>query len=203
MAELQTDLSQAETASTPRPHPRLRARSIVLVGLMGAGKTTVGKGLASALRMPFRDADIEIERAARRTVAEIFAERGEAEFRDGERRVIARLLTQEPPHVLATGGGAFMQSETRAVVQANAISIWLKVDLDLLVRRVSRKKTRPLLHNRDPREVLTTLAEQRYPHYAEAALTVESGDASVSATVQTLLSALNAHLYALDRETAL
>ncbi|MGC1305346.1 MAG: shikimate kinase, partial [Caulobacteraceae bacterium] len=137
-----------------------------------------------------------------RTVAEIFAERGEAEFRDGERRVIARLLTQEPPHVLATGGGAFMQPDTRTVVQANALSIWLKVDLDVLVRRVSRKHTRPLLQNRDPREVLTTLAEQRYPHYAAATLTVESGDASVSATVQSLLAALNAHLYAMDREAA-
>jgi shikimate kinase len=194
MAATQQVSSDADSLSASRPDPRLRRRSIVLVGLMGAGKTTVGRALASALHMPFRDADHEIERAARRTVAEIFADRGEAEFRDGERRVIARLLTREPPHVLASGGGAFVQPATREVIQANALSVWLKVDLEVLVRRVSRKNTRPLLHNRDPHEVLETLAEQRYPAYEQAELTVDCGDVSTGQTVDVVLAALNAHL---------
>lgn len=189
---------EADQVSAPRLHPRLRLRSIVLVGLMGAGKTTVGRALASALHLPFRDADHEIERAARRSVSEIFADRGEAEFRDGERRVIARLLTRESPHVLASGGGAFVQPETRAVIQANALSVWLKVDLEVLVRRVSRKNTRPLLHNRDPYEVLKTLAEQRYPAYEQAELTVDCGDVSTVMTVDIVLAALNAHFHAQD-----
>ena len=200
MAATQQVSPEADQASAPRLHPRLRTRSIVLVGLMGAGKTTVGRALATTLHMPFRDADHEIERAARRSVSEIFADRGEAEFRDGERRVIARLLTREQPHVLASGGGAFVQPDTREVIQANALSIWLKVELDVLVRRVSRKNTRPLLHNRDPAEVLKTLAEQRYPAYEQAALTVECGDVSTQLTVEAVLAALNAHLYALDQE---
>jgi shikimate kinase len=201
MAEPQPAYSlETEPVPATRPHPRLRSRSIVLVGLMGAGKTTVGRALASSLRLPFRDADQEIERAARRSVAEIFAERGEAEFRAGERRVISRLLTRESAHVLASGGGAFVQPDTREVIQANALSIWLKVELDVLVRRVSRKNTRPLLHNRDPAEVLKTLAEQRYPAYEQAALTVECGDVSTQLTVEAVLAALNAHLYALDQE---
>ena len=176
------------------PHARLRGRTVVLVGLMGAGKSTVGRALATALRLPFRDADEEIEHAARRSVAEIFAERGEAEFRDGERRVIARLLTQEPPHVLATGGGAFMSAETRALARRTALCVWLKADLELLARRVSRKTTRPLLHGRDPLEVLTALAEQRHPHYAEAHVVVETGEASIPASTAAVLAALNAHV---------
>jgi shikimate kinase len=202
MAATQQVPSDADPSSAPRLHPRIRTRSIVLVGLMGAGKTTVGRALASALHMPFRDADHEIERAARRSVAEIFADRGEAEFRDGERRVIARLLTREQPHVLASGGGAFVQPDTRAVIQGNALSVWLKVDLDVLVRRVSRKNTRPLLHNRDPHEVLSNLAEQRYPAYAQAELTVDCGDVSTAMTVDVVLAALNAHFYAQDAARA-
>jgi shikimate kinase len=198
MAAAQQVSPEADPSSATRPHPRLRTRSIVLVGLMGAGKTTVGRALASVLHMPFRDADHEIERAARRSVAEIFADRGEAEFRDGERRVITRLLTRESPHVLASGGGAFVQPETRDVIQANALSVWLKVDLDVLVRRVSRKNTRPLLHNRDPHDVLKTLAEQRYPAYEQAELTVDCGDVSTAATVDVVLAALNAHARAQD-----
>ena len=127
------------TCEPRRPDARLRCKPIVLVGLMGVGKTTVGRSLAAALSLPFRDADEEIERAADRTVAEIFAERGEAEFRDGERRVIARLLTQEPPHVLAFGGGAFMNPQTRALVAAEAVSVWLKADVHLLARRVAQR----------------------------------------------------------------
>jgi shikimate kinase len=178
------------------PDPRLRGRTVVLVGLMGAGKSTIGRALAAALALPFRDADTEIERAARRTVAEIFAERGEQEFRDGERRVIARLLTQEPPHVLATGGGAFIHPETRALARERALSVWLKTDLEVLARRVGRRNTRPLLHGRDPLEVLTALAEQRYPLYSEAHVTVETGETSVATSLASALAALNAHVEA-------
>ncbi len=183
-------------ASEP-PHPRLRARTIVLVGLMGSGKSTVGRGLAAALQLPFRDADEEIERAARRTVAEIFTERGEREFRDGERRVIARLITSEPPHVLAAGGGAFMDAETRALARRAALCVWLKADLEVIARRVGRRNTRPLLHGRDPMEVLHAQAAQRYAHYAEAHVTVATADANVGVSVANVLEALHAHF---DRE---
>jgi shikimate kinase len=167
----------------------LRERTIVLVGLMGAGKSSVGRRLANALRLPFFDADEEVERAARRSISEIFADLGEAAFRAGERRVIARLL-DGPPHVLATGGGAFMNAETRALIKSRAISIWLKADIDVLVRRVGRKNDRPLLHGRDPREVLHTLALERYPIYAEADITVDSVEGPHSGAVQAILSAL-------------
>ena len=163
---------------------------MVLVGLMGAGKTTVGRRLARALRMPFKDADAEIEIAAGCSVSDIFAERGEAEFRSGERRVIGRLL-EEPPMVLATGGGAFMNPETRRLIRARAVSVWLRADLDVLVRRVRRRDTRPLLRNADPREVLERLALERYPVYAEADLTVETNEAPHDAAVAAILAALN------------
>ena len=176
------------------PHPRLRERTLLLVGLMGSGKSTVGRGLAAALQLPFRDADEEIERAARRTVAEIFAERGEREFRDGERRVIARLITSEPPHVLAAGGGAFMDAETRALARRAALCVWLKADLEVIARRVGRRNTRPLLQGRDPMEVLTAQAEKRYVHYAEAHVTVETADNNVGVSVAGVLQALHAHL---------
>ena len=176
------------------PHPRLRERTVVLVGLMGAGKSTVGRGLAAALQLPFRDADREIEQAAGRSVSEIFAELGEPAFRDGERRVIARLVTQEPPHVLAAGGGAFMDAETRVLVRERALSVWLKADLELLARRVGRRNTRPLLIGRDPMEVLSALAEQRHPHYAEAHVTVEMSDAGAAVSVAAVLAALTAHV---------
>ena len=179
------------------PHPRLRERTILLVGLMGSGKSTVGRGLATALQLPFRDADEEIERAARRTVAEIFAERGEREFRDGERRVIARLITAEPPHVLAAGGGAFMDAQTRALARQATLCLWLKADLEVIARRVSRRNTRPLLHGRDPMEVLNAQAEQRYAHYGEAHVTVETADSNVAVSVAGVMEALHAHL---DRE---
>ena len=177
----------------PQPPLLLLERSVVLVGLMGAGKSTIGRALALALQLPFRDADEEIERAARRSVAEIFAERGEYEFREGERRVIARLLTREPPHVLATGGGAFVDAQTRALVREAAICVWLKADLELLAKRVSRRNTRPLLHGRDPLEVLSALAEQRHPFYGEAHVTVETGDASVVDATTAVLAAIQAH----------
>lgn len=164
-------------------------RTVVLVGLMGAGKTTVGRRLAQALGLQFRDADHEIEQAAGATVSEIFARHGEAEFRRGERRVISRLL-QEPPHVLATGGGAFIDPDTRAEVKAKAISVWLRADLEVLLRRVERRDDRPLLRGGDARTVLARLIDQRYPIYAEADLIVESDAGPHALTVQAVLEAL-------------
>jgi len=171
----------------------LRARTIALVGLMGVGKSSVGRRLANALDLPFKDADHEIEAAAGRTIPEIFAEMGEPAFREGERRVIARLL-EDPPHVLATGGGAFMNDETRRLIKERAISVWLKADLDILARRVSRKDTRPLVSGKDPMTVLTELAEARYPVYGEADLVVETGDTAHHVAVDQILRALSAHL---------
>jgi shikimate kinase len=164
-------------------------RTIALVGLMGVGKTSVGKRLARALELPFYDADEEIERAARRSVSEIFADLGEAEFREGERRVIARLLSG-PAHVLATGGGAFVNAETRALLKEKAFVVWLKADLDVLARRVARRDTRPLLRGRDPAEVLKAQAEARYPVYAEAHVVVETGEGSHQAAVEQVLAGL-------------
>ena len=171
----------------------LRRRTIALVGLMGVGKSSVGRRLANALGLPFRDADAEVEAAAGRSIPDIFAELGEAAFREGERRVIARLL-EEAPHVLATGGGAFMDPKTRDLIKARAVSVWLKTDLEVLARRVARKDNRPLLVGRDPLEVLKAQAEARYPGYAEADITVETGDAPHHVTVDQLLRALSAYL---------
>ncbi len=167
-------------------------RTIVLVGLMGAGKTTIGRKLAARLGMRFVDADEEIERAAGLSVNDIFAKYGEAEFRTGERRVIARLLA-EPPLVLATGGGAFMDPETRAEILAGAVSVWLKADLDLLERRVLRRNTRPLLNTGNPREILARLMNERYPVYAQANLTVEARDQPQKAMVQAIIDALTVY----------
>ena len=185
----------AMTQTPPPPRIDLRQRTIVLVGLMGVGKSTVGRRLAAALDMPFRDADHEVEAAAGRTIPEIFAEIGEVGFRDGERRVIARLL-EDPPHVLATGGGAFVNEETRALIQANALSVWLKADLELLARRVGRKEGRPLLKNRDPMEVLREHAAARYPAYAQADITVETGDTPHAVAVDAVIAAIRHHLEA-------
>jgi shikimate kinase len=170
-------------------------RTIVLVGLMGAGKSCIGRRLAQQLNMPFVDADREIEAAAGCTIPEIFEQHGERLFRDGERRVILRLL-EGPPHVLATGGGAFMDPETRAAIRAKAIAIWLRADLDLLVKRVSRRNDRPLLKGVDPREKLAALMEERYPVYAEADIVVDSIDAPPEETVATMRCALQAYLEA-------
>jgi shikimate kinase len=171
----------------------LRHRTIALVGLMGVGKSSVGRRLANALELPFRDADAEVEQAAGRSISDIFAELGEAAFREGERRVIARLLDQ-PPHVLATGGGAFMNEQTRALIKSRAISVWLRADLDVLARRVARKDTRPLLAGKDPLAVLQAQAEARYPAYAQADVIVETGDAAHHVTVEQVIKALQAFL---------
>jgi shikimate kinase len=164
-------------------------RSIVLVGLMGAGKTNIGRRLGVRLNLPFFDSDQEIEAAAGETVEEIFANRGEQAFRDGERRVIARLLAQ-PVHVLGTGGGAFMDPQTRAAIARRGVSVWLRADLDILVARVSRRSNRPLLKAGDARAILAQLIERRYPIYAEADLTIDSGEGPPEATVARVLAAL-------------
>lgn len=161
----------------------------MLVGLMGSGKSTIGRRLAARLRMPFADADDEIERAAGLSIKEIFERYGEDAFRDGERRVIARLLAG-PPLVLATGGGAFMNDETRALIQSGSLSIWLDADIPTLVARVSRRNHRPLLVGRDPAEVLTELLRVRGPVYAQAHLRIPSGASPHDMTVRTILKAL-------------
>ncbi len=168
---------------------RPQQRTLALVGLMGAGKSSVGRRLAKVLGMEFHDADEEIERAAGRSVSEIFAELGEPEFRAGEHRVIARLVSGAPI-VLATGGGAFQHPETRRVLKEKAVTVWLKVDLEVLARRVGRRDTRPLIRGKDPLQVLAAQAEARYPHYAEADLVVETGDISHQEAVEAILSAL-------------
>jgi len=177
----------------PDPRAALRGKTIVLVGLMGVGKSSVGRRLAAALDLPFRDADNEVEAAAGRSIPEIFAEMGEPAFRDGERRVIARLL-DEPAHVLATGGGAFVNAETRALIKSKAVAVWLKADLELLARRVGRKEGRPLLKGRDPMAVLREHAQLRYPAYGEAHLTVETGDTAHGVAVEAVVQALKGHL---------
>lgn len=165
------------------------AKSIVLVGLMGVGKTCIGTRLARKLGMGFVDADDEIETAAGCTIEEIFDQYGEQAFRDGERRVIARLL-EGAPRVVATGGGAFVNPETRENVRRMGISVWLKADIDVLLHRVSRRNNRPLLKNGDKRETLERLIDERYPAYAEADLTVESGSDSPDITVAKVIEAL-------------
>ncbi|MFZ5792675.1 MAG: shikimate kinase [Pseudomonadota bacterium] len=168
-------------------------RPLVLVGLMGAGKSCIGRRLAQRLGLPFVDADREIEQAAGCSIPEIFARHGEQAFRDGERRVILRLL-ESPPFVLATGGGAFIDPRTRAVIREKAISIWLRADLDLLVKRTGRRNDRPLLQVEDPRAKLAELMAQRYPIYAEADITVDSQDGPPDATLERVLAALTDHL---------
>lgn len=169
----------------------IRDRSIVLVGLMGSGKSTIGRRLAQRLGMRFADADDEIERAAGMTISDIFARFGEAHFRDGERRVIARLLG-ENPMVLATGGGAFINDETRALILRDSLCIWLDADIATLVERVGRRSHRPLLKNRDPREVLHELAAVRNPIYAEAHLRISSASTPHDHTVRAILEAIAA-----------
>lgn len=168
---------------------RLQDRSIVLVGLMGAGKSSVGRRLAEKLGLPFVDADHEIEAAAGKSIAEIFADHGEPYFREGERRVIARLLGGGA-QVLATGGGAFVNEETRARIRQGSVSVWLKADLPLLMKRVMKRSDRPLLKSEDPEAVMRRLMEQRYPVYAGADVTVDSRDVQHGQMVNDVIKAL-------------
>ena len=172
----------------PQPHA---TRPIVLVGLMGVGKTTVGRRLAKRLDLPFVDADHEIEVAAGMKIAEIFARFGEAHFRDGERRVIARLIDGEPK-VVATGGGAFMNEDTRALILTQATAIWLDADIDTLAARVGRRDDRPLLKGGDARQILADLAKLRNPTYALAPIRVVSQPSPHEATVESILRQLPA-----------
>ena len=182
--------SPASTPSdSPGASPRWAGQPIVLVGLMGAGKSTVGRRLAIRLGLPFVDADNEIETAAGMAIAEIFERFGEPYFRDGERRVIARLMDGQP-RVIATGGGAFVDPATRATILATALAVWLDARPEVLADRVSRRDTRPLLRGRDPRAVLEELARVRNPFYALAPIRVSSHRAPHDATVNAILKAL-------------
>nr|WP_321455664.1 shikimate kinase [uncultured Cohaesibacter sp.] len=167
----------------------LEGRPIVLVGLMGAGKTTIGRRLAKRLSIPFRDADHEIEAAANMSIAEIFDQHGEAHFREGEKRVIARLL-DEGDQVIATGGGAWMNDETRSLVAQHGVSVWLKAEFDVLMERVRRRSHRPLLKDPDPEGVMRRLMDERYPVYATADVMVLSKEAPHDRIVTSVIEAL-------------
>jgi shikimate kinase len=171
----------------------LGKRAIVLVGMMGAGKSSLGKRLAAWLDLPFVDADAEIEAAANATINDIFERYGEAYFRDGERRVIQRLLDGEPK-VIATGGGAYMNAETRAAIDAGGVAIWLKADLDVLMSRVKRRSNRPLLKTGDPVETMRRLMNERYPVYAQAPIHIASREVAHETVLAEIVAALVDHL---------
>lgn len=171
----------------------LGKKSVVLIGLMGAGKTAIGRRLASRLGLRFVDADNEIERAAGKSISDIFADHGEPYFRDGERRVIARLL-KSGPQVLATGGGAYMNEETREVISDRGVSVWLKASLGVLMGRVTRRDHRPLLKTEDPEAVMQRLMDERYPVYSSADITVTSRDVPHDVMVGEIVSSLEAHV---------
>lgn len=179
--------ASANTPAIPRP-----TRTIALVGLMGVGKSTVGRRLAGRLDLPFVDGDEAIEAAARMSVSDIFSQLGEAEFRAGEARVMRRLL-EGPPMVLATGGGAILNPETRELIKTRSTSVWLRADLNVVAARVQRRDTRPLLRGKDPLQALTAMAEIRYPVYAEADLTVDVGSGAHAQAVDAIIRALKAH----------
>jgi shikimate kinase len=166
-------------------------KPIALVGLMGAGKSTIGRRLARRLGLPFVDADREIEAAAGLSIADIFGRFGEAHFRDGERRVIARLV-EGPPRVIATGGGAFINEDTRALILTRCTAIWLDVEIETLAERVGRRSHRPLLNGREPRAALQALAEARNPIYAQAHIAISGGDPTHETTVARIVEALAA-----------
>lgn len=180
---------------------KLGSRSIVFVGLMGAGKTAIGHRVASALELPFTDSDHEIETVSRMTVPELFERYGEAEFRSLEQRVILRVL-ENGPQVLSTGGGAFMNAQTRAAIAEHGLSVWLKADLDTLMERVSKKQNRPLLKTADPRATLEKLMQDRYPVYAEADLTVLTREERKEVIAAEVIEALGRHLGPVDAVAA-
>lgn len=177
------------TDSEPIP---VHQRTIALVGLMGVGKSTVGRRLARRLGLAFADGDEEIESAAGMTVSEIFASMGEGEFRAGEARVMRRLL-EGPRLVLATGGGAMLNAETRALMKTHAVTVWMRADLEVIAQRVQRRDTRPLLRGKDPLETLRTLAEARYPVYGEADVTVDVAGGAHAQAVDAIVTALESY----------
>jgi shikimate kinase len=184
-----TNDRQAPTDAEMRALAARMTRPVVLVGMMGVGKSTIGRKLAQVLHLPFTDADDEIERAAQMPISEIFERFGEAHFRDGERRVIARLLDRGPA-IIATGGGAFVQAETQELVLDKGLAVWLDCDVDTLVERVGRKDTRPLLRGGNAREIITRLKAEREPAYARAPLHVQSGAVPHGETVTRILKAI-------------
>jgi shikimate kinase len=189
MTDIATQKSTGN-GSAPAIVARLGDRSIVLIGMMGVGKSSIGRRLGARLAIPFVDADAEIESAAGMSIADIFARHGEAAFRSGEARVIARLLNGGP-QVLATGGGAVMNPATRALIQERAVSIWLSADFDLLLRRISKRKAeRPMLQTADPAATLRELLAEREPIYAQADLTVQSRDVPHDAVVAEIIERL-------------
>jgi shikimate kinase len=177
----------------------LGRRSVVLVGMMGAGKSSIGRRLAQHLGIPFIDADLEIEKAAGMSIPDIFATHGEADFRAGEARVIVRLL-DSGPQVLATGGGAFMNPNTRAAIGAKGISVWLKAEFEVLMRRIKRRQDRPLLKTEDPSATLQALITERYPVYQLADLTIQSRDVPHDKIVEEIVSALAHHIGIADSQ---
>jgi len=184
-----------DATSTAAVLTALGRRSIVLVGMMGVGKSSIGRRLASRLGIPFVDADAEVEKAAGMSIADIFAHRGEADFRSGEARVITRLL-ESGPQVLAAGGGAFINAGTREAIRASGVSVWLKADLDVLLRRISKRRNeRPLLQTADPEETLRALLIEREPVYAQADLTVHSRDVAHDSIVADIITLLGAFLH--------
>jgi shikimate kinase len=191
------DMSRTASPDVAAPEAAIVAalgqRSVVLVGMMGAGKSSIGRRVALRLGIPFVDADAEIEKAAQMTIPDIFASRGEAEFRAGEARVIARLL-DSGPQVLATGGGAFMRVDTRALIGAKGIAIWLKAEFEVLMKRIKRRHDRPLLKTDDPGATLRRLIEERYPVYALADLTVQSREVAHDKIVDEIVDALAGRL---------
>jgi shikimate kinase len=189
----ETAVQSASASNAAVVLAKLGRRSIVLVGMMGAGKSSIGRRLAAELGLPFIDADTEIETAAGMTIPEIFEAHGEPYFRSGEARVIARLL-EGGPQVLASGGGAFINPQTRALIRARGVSVWLKAEVDVLLKRIRRRSDRPLLKTDDPEQALRRLVNERYPVYAEADVTVHSQDVAHEAIVADILAALAARL---------
>jgi len=196
MTDTALDNDSGVTASPAAILDRLGRRSIVLIGMMGVGKSSIGRRLAARLGIPFVDADTEIEKAAGMSIPDIFARHGEANFRNGEARVIARLL-ESGPQVLATGGGAIMNADTRAAIRQKGVSVWLNAEFEVLMRRISKRKNdRPMLQTSDPAETLRRLLKEREPIYAQADITVQSREVSHESIVADIMTALSALLNA-------